>query len=90
MPTSGDLPVTRLVEAIMDNKTSELVKVRGWRSSTLLNVMARLLQDYLYLDPKRGTTEAPKSSAPFDQAVVFMVRRLGTQERRERETDEET
>jgi hypothetical protein len=32
MPTSGDLPVTRLVEAVMENRASEMAKVGdgGW------------------------------------------------------------
>eukprot|EP00117_Sycon_ciliatum_P018072 scpid60804/ scgid5571/ Sec1 family domain-containing protein 1; SLY1 homolog; Syntaxin-binding protein 1-like 2 len=55
--TDKNLPVTRVVESLMDMSHSTEI------------------EDYRYLDPKvlRQADSAPKSRAPFREAVVFVV-----------------
>eukprot|EP00051_Salpingoeca_urceolata_P031156 m.10522 g.10522 ORF g.10522 m.10522 type:complete len:632 (-) comp3809_c0_seq1:25-1920(-) len=59
MPTTGDLPVTRIVDALMECKTTELTQDYLYFDPKLLR--------------GSGTTSVPKSRGPFDEAVVFMV-----------------
>ena len=59
LPTSKDLPVTKIVESIMDPTSSN--------SSTT--------DDYLYFDPRatRGAHTRPPRKNAYDDAIVFVV-----------------
>ena len=61
LPTSSDLPLTRLVESLMANKERE----------------AGDAERFVYLDPKTGRKTRPPADArpraPFRDALVFVV-----------------
>lgn len=59
LPTSKDLPVTKIVEAIMDPSVSN-------SSAT---------DDYLYFDPRatRGSLTRPPRKNAYDEAIIFTV-----------------
>lgn len=59
LPTSKDLPVTKIVESIMDPSTSN-------SSAT---------DDYLYFDPRatRGAHTRPPRKNAYDDAIIFTV-----------------
>jgi hypothetical protein len=72
------LPVTRIVDALMDFKQSPLTEVETvlMYGNSLCTHPLFFWQNYLYLDPKvtkGGPIAVPKSRSPFEEAFVFMV-----------------
>lgn len=65
LPANKSLPVTRLVEAIMDPTTAETQAVRD-------------TEEWLFFDPRSGRSRAAgtsgtRSKATFNDALVFVV-----------------
>lgn len=60
LPTSKDLPVTKIVESIMDPSSSS---------------SGSITDDYLYYDPRvtRGTLSRPPRKNTYDEAIIFVV-----------------
>lgn len=59
LPTSKDLPVTKIVESIMDPTASN----------------SSVTDDYLYFDPRatRGSLTRPPRKNAYDEAIIFTV-----------------